>query len=181
MSPRTLVAAGASLLLLGTLSACASDSTDTAAESSAAPAACPIEVADPWVKASDSGMTAGFAVLTNTGTADVTISAASSPAAPRMELHEVVDKDGAMVMQPVAGGLAVPAGGSLTLAPGGYHMMFMDISDPIEPGEEIAITLTCQAGGTVAFTAPAKVFEGAAENYVGTSGGMDMSASPSES
>jgi hypothetical protein len=176
---RTLVATGASILLLGTLTACASDSENTAAESTAPTATCPVTVTDPWVKAAESGMTAGFGVLANSGAQAVTITAASSPASPTMELHEVVESDGAMVMRPVEGGFEVPAGGSLAMEPGGYHLMLMDLTDPVLPGDDVAFTLTCGDGGTVSYTAQAKTFEGAAEDY---EPGMDMDHShePSE-
>ena len=177
MSSRTLAAAG--LLALGSLAACASDSTDTSTES--APAGCPLQVADTWVKAADSGMTGAFGVLSNPSSAPVTITGASSSASARMELHEVTMIDGSMKMQQVEGGLVVPAGDSLTLEPGGFHIMFMELTDPIEAGEDVEVTLTCADGQAVAFTAQAKEFTGGDEDYVGGEDMSDMSASPSES
>jgi hypothetical protein len=165
----------ASLMVAGGLSACASTSTEaqaspsTAAES--ASAGCPVQITDQWVKAAESGMTAAFGQLENPTDQDVTITAASSTAATAMELHEVVDKDGEMVMQPVDGGFTVPADDQLLLEPGGYHLMFMGLTGPIEAGDEVEITLTCADGATTSFTAPAKPFTGAEEDYVGE--GMD--------
>jgi copper(I)-binding protein len=178
---RRLAALGASVLAAGLLAACASDSTETAAEGSAAGSgACPITVSDPWVKAQDKEMTGAFGVLANGGSADVTVVSATSPQAGRMEIHEVVDKDGTMVMQPKAGGLAVPAGGSATLKPGSDHLMLMDLPAPIQAGDEVEITITCDDGGTVTWTSVAKPFEGGEETYVPAEGGsMDMSPSPS--
>ena len=183
---RRIAVTCASLMVVGGLSACASTS-DTEAQASqstspsgSAPAGCPVPITDQWVKAADSGMTAAFGQLDNPTDQAVTITAASSTAATAMELHEVVDQDGAMVMQPVDGGFTVPAGDQLLLKPGGYHLMFMGLTGPIEAGDEVEITLTCADGATTSFTAPAKPFTGAAEDYVGEGmDGMDTMESPS--
>lgn len=182
MFTRSLAAGSAALLATLSLSACSGSSdagSSGAAASSSSAATCPVTVADPWVKAADSGMTAAFGVLSNPSSEAVTIAAASSPATPMVELHEVVESGGQTVMQPVEGGFPVPAGGSLTLEPGGYHLMLMDLPQPIEPGDEVAFTLTCATGGSVTFTAQAKTFAGAGETYVSPSPAMDMDVSGS--
>ena len=91
-----------------------------------------------------------------------------------MEIHEVVDKDGAMVMQPKEGGLVVPAGGSAELKPGSDHLMLMKLPAPIEAGDEVEITVVCDTGGSVTWTSVAKPFEGGAESYVPAEGSMDV-------
>jgi copper(I)-binding protein len=185
MTIRRRSALAAAVAAAGLLTACASGTTEEAASPEAsAPAAtgCALTVVDPWVKATDEMMTGAFGTIQNTGAAEAVVTGASSPAAGMMEIHEVVDKDGTMVMQPKAGGLVIPAGGSAMLAPGQDHLMLMQLPAPIEAGAEVAITLACADGGTVAFTAVAKPFEGGAETYVpGEGQSMDMSASPSAS
>lgn len=180
MRRRRQAALTVAALGIGLLAGCASDSPDDAAAS--APA-CPLTIVDPWVKASDAEMTAAFGSVRNSGGTEVIVTEASSPAAGRMEIHEVVDRDGTMVMQPKQGGLAVPAGGSATLAPGADHLMLMELPAPVEAGDDVVITLTCSTGGTVTFTAVAKPFEGGAETYVpgsaAPSTSMPMSPSPS--
>lgn len=170
-----LVGAGA-LLAIAALSACsgADDQTSADATPTGSPA-CPLTVTDPWLKAADSGMSAAFATLSNAGTTAVQITAASSQSTSATELHEVVTKDGAMVMQPVGDGFTVPAGGALTLEPGGYHLMLMDITTPIEAGDTVAFTLTCGSAGTVTFDATAKAYDGGNETYHGD---PSSSASP---
>ena len=134
---RHLAIPAAAVLSLGLLTACAS-SEDTAADAATSPAAsaCALTMADPWVKAQDEDMTGAFGVFTNSSDADITITEASSPSAGMMEIHEVVDQDGKMVMQPKEGGLVVPAGGSATLKPGSDHLMLMKLPAPIEAGDE---------------------------------------------
>lgn len=147
-----------------------------------------LTLTDGWVKAADSGMTAAFGTLTNhTGDA-VTIVSATSDAS-RMELHEMaMGDDGQMVMRPKEGGLAVPAGGTHELAPGGDHLMFMDLTKPLATGDEVEVTLTSDSGTTWTFRLPVRTFSGADEHYQGGSSsempGMDMDmdgSSPSSS
>jgi copper(I)-binding protein len=180
--PRILAASGAAVLSIGLLSACASDSTATDAGTdvaSVASDACALTVADPWVKAvQDETMTGAFGMVTNPTDGDITVVSASSPSAGMMEIHEVVDKDGAMVMQPKQGGLVVPAGGSAELKPGSDHLMLMKLSGPIEAGDEVEITAVCDSGGSLTWTSVAKPFEGGAESYVPAEGSM-ASMSPS--
>lgn len=142
-----------------TLAACSGGTTGDDASS--------LTLTDTWVKAAPDGMTAAFASITNSADHDVTITAAASESATAVELHEVVDS----VMRPVADGLTVPAGGILTLEPGGYHIMLMGLTLPIAPGDEVTVTLTMSDGSTVDLTAIAKDFAGANEEY---DGGADM-------
>jgi periplasmic copper chaperone A len=177
---RPVAAIGATLLALGALSACSSD--DTASDTASEGSACALTVTDPWVKAQDTGMTGAFGVMTNPTDQDITITSASSPSAGKMEIHEVVDQDGQMVMQPKEGGLVVPAGGSATLKPGSDHLMLMELPAPIKAGDEVEITAVCDTGGTLTWSGVAKPYEGGAESYVPSEGSMDSkSMEPSAS
>lgn len=142
-----------------TLAACSSGTSGDDASS--------LTITDTWAKAAPEGMTAAFGTIANSADHDITITGATSDAATTVELHEVVDD----VMRPVEGGFIVPAGGSLTLEPGGYHLMFMGIPAPINAGDEVTVTLTLSDGSTLDLTAVAKDFAGANEDY---DGGMDM-------
>lgn len=53
----------------------------------------------------------------------------------------------AMVMQEVKGGLAIPAGGTVELAPGGYHVMLMELAEPLKEGTTFDLTLTFENAG----------------------------------
>jgi copper(I)-binding protein len=158
---RTLALAVAGLAL-GALTACGSEASDNDSDSAAA-----VGVTDAWVKAipADEEMTAAFGVLTNESDEDVTLVSATTPAAGMVELHEVVMKDGEMVMQPKEGGITVPANGTSTLEPGGDHIMLMDVTDPIEPGDVVELELEFSDGNTLTMQATAKEFSGAEEDY----------------
>jgi len=121
-------------------------------------------------------MTGSFGILTNGGSEDVTVTGASSPVAGMVELHETVMVDGAMQMQQKEGGFVIPAGGSVTLEPGGNHVMLMGLNRALAPGEDVEITLTLSNGETLSYDAVAKDFSGANESY-SPDGDMDMDQS----
>lgn len=150
-------------LIALTLVACSTGASTTNSDSLAA--------TDTWAKAAESGMTAAFGQITNSSKNDILIVSATSPAAAKVELHEVVDS----TMRQVDGGLVVPAGSTLTLQPGGFHLMFMGLTAPLVAGDDVSITLTLGDGSKLTFTAVAKDFTGGNESYDG-----DMSMAPSE-
>lgn len=161
--------------------AAASDSSTSAASTSSATSSTTqaesLEMADPWVKSATTGMTAAFGTLVNSGDSDITVvSAQATDITDAMELHETVEnEDGAMAMQPKEGGFVIPAGGDHTLAPGGDHLMLMNLLRAVRPGETVTITLTLQDGSTTDIEATVKAFTGADEKYQnGDHSGMDM-------
>lgn len=136
-----------------------------------------VQISDAWVKTAESGMSAAFGVLENTGEHDVTVVSVESDASPEMQLHTTVtNADGDMVMQEKEGGFVIPAGGTLTLEPGGNHLMLMGVASPIAAGDEVVFTLTFADDSTLEFTALGKDFSGAEESYDegATDDGMDM-------
>ncbi len=111
-----------------------------------------LEIVHPWSRATPGGakVAAGYVTVNNTGaTADRLLAAAADEVAAKVEIHEVAMKDGVMSMKRVDG-IAVPAGGSLTLKPGSWHIMFMDMKRPLTQGEVFAGSLTFEKAGTVA-------------------------------
>ena len=153
----------------------AADAASSSASGGATQAAS-VTVTDPWIKAADTDMTGAFAVLGNTGDADAELTGASTPAAKTVELHEMTGSAGAMQMQELEGGIAVPAGGGATLAPGGLHLMLMDLTDPLEAGETVEVTLDFADGSTSEVEFEVKTYTGANETYAPEDhSGMDMS------
>jgi len=125
----------------------------------------PLTMSDGWVKAVNTGMTASFGMVKNPTGKAITIVGASSPLSAAVQLHEMVDDDGTMVMQEKSGGFTVPAGGMLTLAPGGNHVMLMKVKKPIKPGDLIPVTLITSDGGMLTVKVLAKTYTGANEPY----------------
>lgn len=135
-----------------------------------------VVVREQWVKSTDSGMTAAFAELQNTGDTDVRVVGASSPVSSFMELHEMASgADGSMVMRPKDGGFVIPAGGTHILSPGGDHLMLMDVTTPLTPGADAEVTVEFEDSSSVTFTGQVRDFSGAQEDYEPGSG---MSMAP---
>jgi copper(I)-binding protein len=73
-----------------------------------------------------------------------------------------------MTMRPVKDGLPIPAGKSVSLAPGGYHLMLMDLKAPLKKGDKIPVTLKFEKAGDVNVTLDVRDI-----GATGTSGQMD--------
>jgi len=116
-----------------------------------------------WVRLpSATGRPAGGYLVVKGGTAADALVAASSPKAERVELHSMVMDNGVMRMR-AESSLAVPANGSLTLAPGGNHLMLFGLDPAVKAGDRVPVTLTFKSGAKISasaevrpVTAPAK-------------------------
>ena len=83
-----------------------------------------------------------------TGKANVRLVSAESPVAGTVEIHSMSMKDGVMKMFPVDA-VDVPAGKTVKLAPGGYHVMFMQLKEPFKEGAKVPVTLVFEKAGSV--------------------------------
>lgn len=92
---------------------------------------------------------AGYMVIANSsGQADALLSA-SSPSASSVEIHQTsTDMSGMTGMQPIAR-LDVPAGGTVKLEPGGYHLMIMGLAKPLAVGDKLELDLVFEHAGKV--------------------------------
>ncbi len=110
-----------------------------------------IEVEHPWSRATPPGakVGGGYLVIANDGDSDDTLVSATFESAGRTEIHQMSVDNGVMKMRPVEGGVAVPAHGKAELAPNGFHLMFMDLKQPLKQGESVKGTLTFAKAGTV--------------------------------
>ncbi|WP_219504298.1 copper chaperone PCu(A)C [Nonomuraea ceibae] len=163
--PALLLAAVVALSGCGTATESTTATAPQGPTAAAVPAAQGLTITDPWVKTVKKGMTAAFGTLVNHTGADLTVTAGASPLSPTIELHEVVDSGGKMVMRPKEGGFVVPAGGKHELRPGGDHIMLMGVTEEVKPGARIPFTLTVKGGAPLEFTAIGKDFAGGKEDY----------------
>lgn len=108
----------------------------------------------PWLRATPTGakVAGGYLRVTNDGPAPDRLVGASIPLAPRGEVHEMAVADGIMKMREVDGGLEIPPGATVELKPGGFHLMFLDLTAGPKLGEPVRGTLTFQKAGTVEVT-----------------------------
>lgn len=89
----------------------------------------------------------GYMIISNAGDeADRLVGVATENAA-RSEIHEMRLEGDMMKMSAVEGGLEIPAGGSVTLAPGGYHVMLMGLKQPLKADECLNLTLRFEKAG----------------------------------
>lgn len=95
------------------------------------------------------GTGAAFMTITNAGSEPDHLIAGKTDVAGTVEIHEMFEKGDVMVMQPVDGGLEVPAGGSVTLEPGGYHVMLIGLTKDLTAGMTFDLTLTFENAGDV--------------------------------
>ena len=132
-----------------------------------------LEITGPFTRATLPGaqVGAGFMTITNTGSdADRLVSGVSA-ASKTVQIHEMAVVDGVMKMQELKDGLEIPAGGSVELKPGGYHVMFIDITAPFVEGSTVTVTLNFAKAGSV--DVPLTV-EAADAKTMGDMGNMDM-------
>lgn len=114
-----------------------------------------LEVSDAWARNSARMQDAGAVYLTiNGGNEADRLLSASVPAAvaARAELHESSMADDGQMMMQMLPAIEVPADGEVALAPGGLHVMLMQLADPLDVGEEFDVTLTFEQAGTVTVT-----------------------------
>lgn len=130
-------------LLSGTL-AC----TSTPAASSASSAS--ITITDAWVRPAAVGaQTAAYLTIKNTGSAPEALVGVTAADASMAGLHQTsTDASGMTGMSPVDE-IAIPAGGSVALAPGGFHVMLMGLKRELATGGTVTLRLTFRGAGTV--------------------------------
>lgn len=98
-----------------------------------------VEVKAPWVRGTVTGQQATGAFMEITSKAGATLVSAASPVAGVTEIHEMKMDGGIMKMRAVAR-LDLPAGKPVTLGPGGYHVMLMDLKQPLKKGDSVPLT-----------------------------------------
>jgi hypothetical protein len=110
-----------------------------------------LEIGHPWTRATPKGATVagGYLKITNKGQTADRLTAATAAFAPRVEIHEMAMKDGMMRMRPLSAGLEIKPGETVEFKPGSYHIMFMNLKEPLEKGQRIKGTLTFEKAGPV--------------------------------
>ena len=110
----------------------------------------PVTVEHPWAPASLPGTTtaAAYMTITNTGTSPIVLTGAVTGAAAHVEIHSMSMDGGIMRMRPVSA-LPIPPKGSVKFGPGGYHMMLVGVSKPLEVETMVPLTLNFQGAPPV--------------------------------
>jgi copper(I)-binding protein len=105
----------------------------------------------PWTRATPKGakMGGGFVVIVNAGQGADRLIGGSLELAGRTEVHEMKMDGDVMKMRKLDGGLDIPAGATVELKPGSFHLMFLDLTAPLEAGTKVKGTLVFEKAGTV--------------------------------
>lgn len=99
----------------------------------------PVAVKDAWARAPAPGQKVAGAYKELVSRTHMALTAVASPAAAGVELHSTSMEAGVMRMRPVAR-IELPAGKPVKLAPGGLHIMLVDIKQPLKPGDKVPLT-----------------------------------------
>jgi copper(I)-binding protein len=99
-----------------------------------------VTASEPWVRATVPQQKATGAFMNLNATASARLVSARSPVAGVVEIHEMAMDNGIMRMRAIPG-IEIPAGQTLSLKPGGYHVMLIDLKQQIKDGETVPLTL----------------------------------------
>lgn len=105
-----------------------------------------VTVSEPWVRGTVESQMATGAFMRLTAATDARLLGARSPVAGIVEIHEMALENNVMRMREISR-LDLPAGRTVELRPGGYHVMLLDLKRTLKPGEEVPITLEIEQGG----------------------------------
>ena len=141
----------------------------------------PIHIAQPWARATPKGASTGAAymTITNTGKTPDKVNCVSSEASAECQIHTMTMENGVMKMRPVEGGLEIKPGETVTLKPGGFHVMLVNLKHPLEQGKSVKATLKFDHAGSVDVDYPIAAIGAAAPGVPAGGGTMMMQGSGS--
>jgi periplasmic copper chaperone A len=104
-----------------------------------------------WSRATPGGAKTGSGYLTieNKGSTPDRLINGSADVAGKVEVHEMTMNNGVMKMRPLDQGLTIEPGKTVKLAPGGYHLMLLDLKNPLKRGDKVPVTLEFEKAGKV--------------------------------
>ena len=108
-------------------------------------------VTQAWSRATPGGakIAGGYLTIENKGAAADRLIGAASDVAGKVEVHEMAMNNGVMTMRALDKGLAIEPGKTVKFAPGGYHLMLMDLKSPLKQGDKLPVTLEFEKAGKV--------------------------------
>ena len=110
-----------------------------------AAASAPVTVTGGWVRSTVAGQKGSGAFMKITATEGVRLTGVASPVAGVAEVHEM-KMDGDVMKMRAVPELALPAGRTVELKPGGYHLMLMDLKQSLTVGSTVSVTLMFKDG-----------------------------------
>lgn len=170
MKTRTMTAL---LLSFGLLLTGCAQNAPVASQSSKAPLSAEqnstqaqgLVASDTWAKAAESGMSAAFGTLHNSADFPLELRKVSNAQGDEIQLHEMTGSGQNMSMKQLEGDLVIAPGADAVLAPGGNHLMFMDLKKPLVAAQTTTLTLEFSDGSSTDIDFAIRNFDGAKENY----------------
>ena len=110
-----------------------------------------LKIEQPWARATPKGapVGGGYLTITNTGTAPDRLLGGSVSVSSGFEIHEMAMDNGVMKMRMLSQGLEIKPGETVTMKPGGYHLMFTGLKDQLKQGGSFPGTLQFEKAGKV--------------------------------
>jgi copper(I)-binding protein len=111
-------------------------------------------ITQPWSRATPGGakIAGGFLTIENKGATPDRLIGGAGDVAGKVEIHEMAMNNGVMTMRPLDKGLVIEPGKTVKLAPGGFHLMLMDLKTPFKQGDKVPLTLQFEKAGKVALS-----------------------------
>jgi copper(I)-binding protein len=110
-----------------------------------------IRIVQPWARATPGGakVGAGYVTITNTGKTADRLLGGTAAVAGVFEIHDMTMTNGVMRMRKLDQGIELKPGATVTLRPGGLHLMFVDLKQPLKQGEKVKGTLVFEKAGRI--------------------------------
>ncbi len=114
----------------------------------------PLVIQDAWSRATPAGakVGAGYFTVVNTGSQPDRLVSVTAGVSDNVQVHEMATENGVMKMRHVMGGVEIAPGKTVAFKPGSYHLMFMDLKQPLKKGEQVPATLVFEKAGKVDVT-----------------------------
>ena len=127
-----------------------------------------------WSRATPGGakIAGGYLTIENKGTAPDRLIGGSAEVSDKIQVHEMAVNDGVMTMRQLDKGLTIEPGKMIKLAPGGYHLMLMDLKAPLKQGDKVPVALEFEKAGKVKLSLDVQGV--GAPGPSGSDGHMDM-------
>jgi copper(I)-binding protein len=170
------------LLLMSIAIACVLSSVAAAPARAEEVRAGDLVITQAWSRATPGGAKVGGGYLTieNKGSAPDRLIGGSADVAGTVQIHEMAVNNGVMTMRPLDNGLTIEPGKTVKLAPGGFHLMLLDLKNPLKQGDKLPVTLEFEKAGKVKLSLDVQGVGAQAPTADGNAGGhMEMKKMPS--
>ena len=133
-----------------------------------------IHITQSWARATPKGASSGaaYVTITNNGKTPDRVSCVSSDASAQCQIHTMTMENGVMKMRPVEGGVELKPGETVMLKPSSFHIMLVNLKQPLEQGKTIDATLQFEKAGTVKVEFPVLAIGAAAPGVPADGGSM---------